>query len=852
MKYWAKTTKDGQPGIDVRQHMLRVAVVARLLSEQSRRLLESCGISPAFVSFLAGLHDIGKISPGFQSKCRAWLEQNGLLEQSVRNGWVNIEGDHSRVSQFSVQRLLVEFPFDMDRSSAIWWAASIGAHHGRLHYPGERGLAETAGMLADDWEKKRRETALQLLNDLNLPVNLSFSLPDVTSESPLLWLIAGLTSVADWIGSDEYFFPPDLELETEEAFLRTTYALDAIGLQPPKLRKDLSFNELFPFPPNPLQEVAMEYISAPGIYVIEAPMGTGKTEAALACAYRLLCSGDATGVYFALPTQATSNRIRVRLADFVRRICPDAPSTRLIHSNSWLMEEIAHLMPATTAHDDDDARRGRDWFTSPKRALIAPFGVGTVDQALLSVVAAKHFFVRRFALAGKVVIIDEVHSYDVYTGTLVGALCTELEKLGCTVILLSATLIQSRRNALLELPPPAGNIKVADPYPLISGRVAHGPSLQSVESEGPRPKAVKMVFLSEDDAVTQALEKARNGARILWICNTVAQAQQTYRLLRNLDCGSADMGLLHARFPHYRRIELEEYWMTALGKEGPRPSGCILVSTQIVEQSVDLDADLIITELAPTDMMLQRMGRLWRHERGKRPLSHPEYWIINEKESLQGLRQMGVKALKNILGSKAKVYSPFVLLKTLEVWAGRQEIVLPDDVRGILEQTYEDRDDLPPGWLELRNEIEGDKYARRMKAEMAANIFNLALPDEEGVQTRINEMQMVSLILARHFDGRIIKLLNGNGCHLKGGEFCLDDAKALHRNLVRVPKRIFALFQKTEATAQYVKGDQAVAIVENDGSIKINGLKQSVRITWDKDYGVEIFRDKEDIDESCD
>jgi CRISPR-associated endonuclease/helicase Cas3 len=139
-----------------------------------------------------------------------------------------------------------------------------------------------------------------------------------------------------------------------------------------------------------------------------------------------------------------------------------------------------------------------------------------------------------------------------------------------------------------------------------------------------------------------------------------------------------------------------------------------------------------------------------------------------------------------------------------------------------------------------------------MKAEMAANIFNPALPDEEGVQTRLNDVPMVSLILARHFNGRIIKLLNGDGCWLEGDEFRLDDAKALHCNLVRVPKWIFAVFQKTDTTARYVKGDQAVAVVENGGSITINGLKQEVNIIWDSEYGIEILRHKEEIDESCD
>jgi CRISPR-associated endonuclease/helicase Cas3 len=853
MKYWAKTTNDIQPGIDVSQHMLRVAIVAQMLAS-FYKLTERFNISPTVISFMAGLHDVGKISPGFQSKSRIWLEQNGLFDESVRNGWINLERDHSRISQFTIQRLLADTTFNLPRSSAIWWAAAIGAHHGRLHYPGDRGLTEKAGMQVDEWEKRRQKAALHLLHDLNLSASdVTGLLPSIDDNSPLLWLLAGLVSVADWIGSDETFFSIERELTPKEIKDNATRSLESIGLAMPKIISGLSFEEIFPFPPNPLQQVSVDYIRKPGIYAIEAPMGMGKTEAALACAYKAICSGFATGIYFALPTQATSNRIYLRLADFVQHICPDAPSTKLIHSNSWLMD-IVHLKPASTFNYADDARQGRDWFASAKRALLAPFGVGTVDQALLSVVAAKHFFVRRFALAGKVVIIDEVHSYDVYTGSLLGALCAELEKLGCTVILLSATLTRDRRKTFIEPESCLSEDDISEPYPLISGRTTDGQKLPATQTDGPQQKTVFLNFVEEDRAVVEALRQAEKGVCVLWVCNTVARAQQTFRNLSTLSSENVQMGLLHARFPYYRRMELEEHWMSALGKDGARPRGCILVSTQIVEQSVDLDADLIITDLAPTDMLLQRMGRLWRHERDNRPIRSPEYLIIKEKESLEELRKKSSFSIKEVLGTKALVYAPYVLLRTLEVWAGRESLVLPDEVRNILKETYDDHDDLPEGWLQLREEIEGEGYARRMKADMAANIFNPVLPDEEGVQTRLNDYPMASIVLAKQFDGNSVTLMNGESCWLKGDEFHIDDARALHRNLVRVPRWIFTDFYKTGITSRYIKGDQAIAVVGDDGAINISGLKKGIRITWDKDniYGIEILRDKEGADEPCD
>lgn len=705
-------------------------------------------------------------------------------------------------------------------------------------------------MTDDDWERTRQEEALRFLREMSIEVKNSLPPRPIGHESPVLWTVAGLISVADWIGSDERSFPTERELSLEEIRSRARNYITNIGLGVPHVRQGLSFTDMFPFRPNELQTAAMQFIRRPGIYVIEAPMGMGKTEAALAAAYTLLCSGHATGIYFALPTQATSNRIHERLDDFVYRISPDAPSTRLIHANSWLIEGLEHPRPATTAGGDEDARESRNWFASAKRALLAPFGVGTVDQALLSVVAAKHFFVRRYALAGKVVIIDEVHSYDVYTGTLVGRLCEELVSLGCTILLLSATLTQARRDALLGMlttPDVAGK---GASYPLLSGRSTEGEPLQPVPVAGPEPKAIKVSFPDETEALEIAVSRAKRGACVLWICNTVDRSQAVRRRLQPFEAEGLSLGLLHARFPFFRRNELESYWMGALGKEGTRPPGCVLVATQVVEQSVDLDADIMISELAPTDMLLQRVGRLWRHPRQARPVASPELCVVRELRRVDEFRAMDAVSIKKALGAKAWVYAPYVLLRSLEVWEGRPSIEIPSDIRVLLDATYTDMGDLPAGWEDLRNKIEGEHFAERMIAETNANLFNLALPDDEGVQTRLSPVPTISLVLARERRRGQVALLNGDVVQLGGEQFSISTARALHRNLVRVPKkRAFAAFQATEETARYVRGEQTLATVDDAGVVSVPGLRADVRIRWDPDYGLEICRETGEEDD---
>lgn len=866
-RFWAKTVKKGNaedesaPGIDVFHHTMNVGHVAWCLSDHRQHLQVRFRVSTKVCALLAALHDIGKITPGFQIKCPAWADLNGLKDHAIRFAWDSFEPDHAKVSQFTVQRWLVT-QFRMKTETANVLAAAVAAHHGRvLCSPAGRGMKADPGrglVDNDEWEAKRRETADELakvfLNDDQSLRELS-----VTRDAPELWWLAGLTSVSDWIGSDESYFPADENLPAERSREHAVRALQSIGLESLPIKQSLGFRELFGFNPNDLQSKCMAVIAKPGIYVIEAPMGIGKTEAALACAYQLMSRGLADGVYFALPTQTTSNRVHKRFKPFVEKICAGVLATRLVHANSWLLKDVNSTTPATTFGAAEDARAGRDWFASAKRALLAPFGVGTVDQALLSVVAAKHFFVRRFALAGKVVILDEVHSYDVYTGTLIRELCQSLRDLSCTVILLSATLTQERRNVLLGVAQ-ATNSESSDPYPLVSGCPTGGTPIVPQVADAPTATEVQVCFEEESQLLSSVWEHAQFGACVLWICDTVNAAQRVYAHFTGLRkaTGGPEIGLLHSRFPLFRREALEEYWMEALGKDGEktgkRPKGCILVSTQVVEQSVDLDADLMVSELAPTDMLLQRIGRLWRHPRAHRPVPTPELWIVSESHSIDELRQGSGAKIKRALGSKAAVYAPYVLLRSLDVWLSRSSVTLPDDIRCILNLTYRDRDDELDSWIELRNELEGDKGALHQVALMNTNVWQVQLDDEEGVQTRVNSYQQVSLVLARSMKNGVVSLLNDELADLAGERFDINAARALHRNLVRVPKVIFDRFTINKETARYVRGEQALGMIGADGLIQIGGLKDGTLLRWDDHAGVATIRDdkKETNDEPCD
>ena len=302
---------------------------------------------------------------------------------------------------------------------------------------------------------------------------------------------------------------------------------------------------------------------------------------------------------------------------------------------------------------------------------------------------------------------------------------------------------------------------------------------------------------------------------------------------------------------HEYRRRPENEWMERLGKKGATRCGCILISTQIVEQSVDLDADLLVTELAPTDMLLQRMGRLWRHDRAGRSGS-PEMIILEESESLDRFRQMNAKEIVSSLGPKAFVYSPYVLLRSLEVWKASNEVSIPDQIRARIESTYEERAEGsatadwtgldPESWGKLFDENFAKGLSKKFLAARNSNLWQEPLDDIEGVQTRLNEMPTVQLILCKLADGPHYEFLDGTLQVFEKDAFQLACAQALHKNMVKVPRHLFDAVTAPPLLESYLHGEFTVGIVKGR-DIDVCGLRKGIRLRWSLEEGVIIEKD---------
>jgi CRISPR-associated endonuclease/helicase Cas3 len=755
-------------------------MLASKLSSSLQNLLPS-----GFALLIAG-HDLGKISPGFLLKSPLWREQwqHTLLLEAPSI----YEKSHAKTSQKFVATLYQKPPR---------WLMALGGHHGK--YLCSSGRPSSVGLIGDEPFHNLRS---ELLEFLKITFGGLPSEEKIEAGARLHWF-TGMMIFSDWIGSNTTWFPlhqnaVDLPSVSNQA----QTAIKEIGWHQRSVHTGLSFTQIFGMPePRPLQETLLKAVDAPGLYIVEAPMGDGKTEAALLAAYRRWTEGEERGIYFALPTQLTSNRIHERVFTFLNRAVSDPSCMALVHGNAWLTENrIQPLYPAspeqtTETEEPDHAVQANRWFSDSRCAMLAPFGVGTIDQALMAVLPVKFSALRLFALGGKVVVIDEVHSYDPYTSALVDRAVAWLLEVKCTVIILSATLTQERRAALVAAVG-AKEPTITQAYPLITKVPAGSPTAETIEVPDPQPStksvSISMLQTSGEEWMNEAVRAAENQACVLLIRNTIDLATHTYDALKSRcrDRG-IEFGLIHSRFTQSDRQQNESKWMELLGKDqSMRPKqGVILVGTQVLEQSVDIDADLLITDLAPTDLILQRIGRLHRHPR-PRPTGYenPRCLILRSDVDWHA----DAKTLKDRLKPHRFVYPPFSLYMTDRVWGGRAEIQIPQDIRPILEASAKVPANMPDGMSELHQEFLTN-VQRQLDTAFQNGVFSAAAVDDvEGTQTRWNMQASAHLVILQSnplIQDQTVTVEFQSATHsFTRGHFHFPLARDLHLHAIRLPR----------------------------------------------------------------
>ena len=492
-------------------------------------------------------------------------------------------------------------------------------------------------------------------------------------------LIASILIIADWIASSPFF--DEIEGKTcEEIRVHSRNVIEKLGLisEGTKIRCG-SFQETWPdiAVPRPVQLMCEEMDPSALLTIIEAPMGEGKTEAALFQAAKSCRYYHKSGIYMALPTQATSNqmyqRINILLASHGIR------GARLLHGTAKLFEEVDHFQ----TEDDAEAMK---WMRPLRMGLLAENGVGTVDQIMAAVLLARFSMIRFAGLENKVLIIDEIHAYDMYMSEIIEKLLKWCRAMRIPVILLSATLQDSQKKRYLDCFA-ANAMDTSVSYPLLTQVLPNG---GLIEKEVQASSIKEIVFTAErigydpEMIAAIAIEKVSYGGCIALILNTVKHAQEVYIACQKARSEDVDILLFHGRFPVGRRQEIESVCVRKYGKErDERPSKGILVATQVVEQSIDLDFDGMITEIAPIDLLLQRAGRVHRHPYNARPekMSHPQITVLLPNET-------DTSDINKRFGSSGVIYEPFILSNTEAIIDSGLKMEIPNDVRAVIEKAY--------------------------------------------------------------------------------------------------------------------------------------------------------------------
>ena len=753
-RFWAKAHPYGRPGPErihlLEHHLADVGACFEALLAQPtirRRLAHSGGMATlddetaARLALFAAMHDVGKVNLGFQT--RVWRESDfspGERRTAAMRG----------VGHY---RELVPVLLDDDTETAGWffdkldwwdevintWGDPLGetvcglfvatlSHHGRpLQLEG--GLSANSLLWRQYGDLEPREQVARVGGLLRrwFPAAFTGTTLKLPAKPQFQHMFLGLCTWADWIGSDKGWFPyvdePDDDYFFEAARPRAAHAIREIGLDVRAQRDGLTtlpdFKAVFGFGANAIQDAALDAPLKTPVVIVESETGSGKTEAALWRFAHMYEQGLVDGIYFALPTRAAAVQIHGRVKKFVAKLFPNNPPPVVLAVPGY--DADADAASVAIEYDEGAAghqRDGRPWASEhPKRYLAAQIAVGTVDQAMMGALKVRHAHMRAACLARNLLVVDEVHASDTYMGAVLESLLDAHAGAGGYALLMSATLGSAARHRWLnrgrranrEGPTLADAVKA--PYPAVSGE-GIGLTAAGLNDQAKRVSVEASPTMRDfADVARRALDAARKGAKVLVVRNTVDYAVNTQLAIEEL-AGDADAALLfdvngktsphHGRYAACDRKLLDARIEELLGKGRPHSAGSgqaqggvVVVGTQTLEQSLDIDADLLIADLCPADVLLQRIGRLHRHRRDDRPdgyaaprcivLAPPDDGSASGTgQALSPLLASGENA--NGLGPHGYVYRDLrVLEATLRLVRERGEWLIPQMNRELVE-----------------------------------------------------------------------------------------------------------------------------------------------------------------------
>lgn len=649
-RYWAKSKKENgllwHPALC---HALDAAAVATVWLTVAPGVRRGLCVEIPFesslmnwVPFFVYLHDYGKLDTRFQALNRELLE---ALNPDLGEGSLSYQSDEPYYHHGEGGKRLFDkdLNIDIDRfdeldiDEHIWnWVKDATYHHDFRSQPNEKRVGTLYAKPNSSLDLQDR-AARQEFFEIGFRLFLNQEVSAVPADSmplppvPPTPLFAGFCSVCDWLASNTLFFPFERYPDDLQEYYRSRLplakeALQQCGLIAERLQKG-GMAVLFPQRnPRGIQRLEVKAEEAGTLVLMEASTGSGKTEAALAVASCWITEGRADSIIFALPTQATANAMFSRIQAIAGTLFPGTSNVVLAHGKAAFNEGFLALKKRAEEEqlraeeiDKSGAVQCSQWLgSSKKRALLGQICICTVDQVLMSVLPIRHSFIRTLAFGRSVLIIDEVHSYSPYMNVLIKEVLKKQAAVRGHTILLSATLPQKQKENIFRSWC-ASDWCPGDAYPLVTLAAAGG-TVRELTCPFEEKSAERCVFVESlrlkealpDEALyAEIIASAVSGQAVVLICNLVQDAQMITRELMSRTALPVD--LFHARFTFHDRDRIEREVVRRYGPERIPGEGRILVATQVVEQSLDLDFDRMYTQICPVDLLFQRIGRLHRH-----------------------------------------------------------------------------------------------------------------------------------------------------------------------------------------------------------------------------------------------